>query len=139
MHASTISYPLALRLLDGVDDDRYIQAELRYRTGDPVAVTAVFDTAGHEPVPWVFARDLLSGGLDEPTGDGDIRVWPGLDGHGTRTVRFRLRSPDGDALLEAPAHAVEDFLIQTWSLVPTGAEGRLLGIDALLDSLLNRT
>lgn len=139
MNASTISYPLALRLLDDRNDERYIQAELRYCAADPLAVTAVFDTTASEPVPWIFARDLLSGGLDEPCGTGDIRVDPAVDPHGTPTVRIRLRSPDGDALLEAPASAVEDFLIQTWALVPTGAESRLLGIDAVLDSLLDRT
>ncbi len=139
MSASTISYPLALRLLDEGDDERYIQAELRYSVTDPLAVTAVFDTTAREPVPWVFARDLLSAGLDEPSGKGDINVWPALDPHGTPTVRLRLRSPDGDAVLEAPATAVEDFLIQTWTLVPTGIEGRLLSIDAVLDSLLDRT
>jgi hypothetical protein len=138
MHASTISYPLALRLLDGGEDDRYIQAELRYSATDPVAVTVVFDVTAPEPVPWVFARDLLSSGLDQPSGDGDIKIWPAIDSHGTPTVRVRLSSPDGDAVLEAPASAVEDFLIQTWTLVPTGVEGRLLSIDALLDSLLDR-
>lgn len=139
MHASTISYPLALRLLDEADDERYIQAELCYSVADPLAVTAVFDTTSRAPVPWVFARDLLGAGLDEPTGGGDIGIWPAIDADGVPTVRIRLRSPDGTAVLEAPASAVEEFLIQTWSLVPTGVEGRLLSIDALLDVLLDRT
>ena len=139
MHASTITYPLALRLLGDAEDERYIQAELRYSAEDPLAVTAVFDTTAREPVPWIFARDLLSAGLDQPSDTGDICIWPALDAHGTATIRIRLRSPDGDALLEAPASAVEDFLVQTWTLVPTGIEGRLLSIDALLDSLLDRT
>ncbi|TDE09265.1 SsgA family sporulation/cell division regulator [Jiangella asiatica] len=140
MHASTIRYPLALRLLDDADEgERYIQAELRYLADDPLAVTAVFDTTAREPVPWIFSRDLLGAGLDEPSGQGDITVWPALDPYGTPTVRIRLRSPEGDAVLEAPASAVEDFLIQTWTLVPRGLEGRLLSIDAVLDSLLDRT
>lgn len=139
MHASTISYPLALRLLDDTSDDRHIQAEFRYCAADPLAVTAVFDTAAREPVPWIFARDLLSAGLDEPSGHGDVAVWPAIDAHGMPTVRVRLRSPDGDAVLESPAADVEDFLIQSWALVPSGAEARLLSIDAVLDSLLDRT
>lgn len=138
MLASTISYPLALRLLDAAEE-RFIQAELRYSAADPLAVTAVFDTTAAEPVPWIFARDLLSNGLDEPSGGGDINIWPAVDAHGTAMVRIRLRSPDGHALLEAPASAVEDFLIKTWTLVPTGIEARLLSIDALLDTLLDRT
>ncbi|WP_026875991.1 SsgA family sporulation/cell division regulator [Jiangella gansuensis] len=140
MYSSTIRYPLALRLLDDADEgERYIQAQLCYTASDPLAVTAVFDTTAREPVPWIFARDLLGAGLDEPSGHGDITIWPALDAHGTPTVRIRLRSPEGDAALEAPASAVEDFLIQTWSLVPRGLEGHLLSIDAVLDSLLDRT
>jgi hypothetical protein len=139
MHASTISYPLVLRLLDDSDRQRYIQAELRYSIADPLAVLAVFDTAASEPVPWIFARDLLGAGLDRPSGRGDIRIWPAVDSNGVATVRIRLRSPDGDAILETPLSTVEEFLIQTWAMVPTGAESRLLHIDTLLNVLLDRT
>ncbi len=134
---STISCPMAVRLLDATDD-RYIQAELRYCPADPFAVTAIFDTAATEPVPWVFARDLLSNGLDGPSGSGDIGVWPAADSLGLPTVRIRLRSPDGDATLEVQACDIEDFLLQTWAIVPIGTESHVLSIDSLLDTLLNR-
>ena len=44
-------------------------------------MTASFHLAGG-PVRWTFGRDLLSGGLCEPTGDGDVHVWPCVNDQG---------------------------------------------------------
>ena len=63
MDGTTVSYPLALSLLSANGGEHPLAAELRYTTQDPLAVEALFDDGGDEPVRWVFARDLLSSDL----------------------------------------------------------------------------
>lgn len=47
-----------------------------------------------------------------------------------------LSSPDGDALLEAPAAQISAWLERTLRAVPPGSEAEALGIDAGLAELL---
>ncbi|HEX2363208.1 MAG TPA: SsgA family sporulation/cell division regulator [Jiangellaceae bacterium] len=136
MDGTTVSYPLALSLLSADGSEVILAAELRYTMHDPLAVEALFNDGGDEPVRWVFARDLLSAGLDHRFGDGDVVVWPTIDAEGTRAVHVRLRSPHGDALLEASADAVQAFLVATWALVPPGTEHEHLDVDNVLVALL---
>ena len=63
MDSTTVSYPLALSLLSADGAELPLAAELRYTSQDPLAVEALFDDGGDEPVRWVFARDLLSSDL----------------------------------------------------------------------------
>lgn len=110
-------------------------AELRYDATDPYAVDAVFQTGEPRGVRWVFARDLLSAGLAGPTGDGDVRVWPRVDADGA-AVLIELRSPDGRALLEAPAERLAAFLQSTYAIVPPGTESSHVDVDDLVNGLL---
>ncbi len=87
-------------------------------------------------VVWTFARELLFGGLYEPVGDGDVQVWPCLSENGSAVVIVELSSPEGMALIQAPARAVHDFLARTHEIVPVGEEGRHLPIDSLITRLL---
>ena len=57
-------------------------------------------------------------------------IWPTQDAQARPAVRLRLRSPSGDALLEAPADAVAEFLAATTRLVPPGTEHQHFDIDA---------
>jgi len=98
-------------------------------------ISAEFST-GAESVGWVFARDLLASGLYEPAGDGDVHVWPCLDVRGRAVVIFELCSPDGEALLQARADEVADFLQSTRDLVPQGSEGAHVDLDELVTRLL---
>jgi hypothetical protein len=139
MDGTTVSFPLALSLLSTDGGELPLAAELRYSAGDPLAVEALFDDGGEEPVRWVFARDLLSAGLDRRAGNGDVVVWPTNDADGTRAVHLRLRSPHGDALLEASANAIQAFLVATWRLVPPGTEHEYLDVDGVIDALLGES
>lgn len=138
MDGTTVSYPIALSLLSADGAELLLAAELRYSAGDPLAVEALFG-GGDEPVRWVFARDLLSSGLDRRTGDDDVVVWPTIDADGARVVHLRLRSPHGDALLEASADAIQAFLVATWRLVPPGTEHEHLDVDGALAALLGES
>ncbi|MEU6226361.1 SsgA family sporulation/cell division regulator [Streptomyces sp. NPDC047042] len=53
-----------------------LPAELRYRVTDPHAVGMSLGPLIGPRIPWVFARDLLAGGLRRPTGSGDVRGCP---------------------------------------------------------------
>ncbi|MGW0371890.1 SsgA family sporulation/cell division regulator [Streptomyces coeruleorubidus] len=79
-----------------------VPARLGYVTDDPYAVHVTFHIDSAHPVHWTFARDLLVEGVFRPCGRGDVRVWP-AKAEGRGVVLVALSSPDGDALLEAPA------------------------------------
>ena len=134
--SSTVSHKLALHLLSSEGDVLPLTAELHYSADDPIAVKACFDDGSPEPVRWVFARELLAEGMKELNGDGDVVIWPTIDTDGQAAVQLRLSSPHGDALLEASASEVEEFLAATWRLVPPGTEHRHIDVDDVITALL---
>jgi len=139
MDITTVSYKLALNLL-GADGAAFpLDAELRYSAADPLAVEALFDDGSADPIRWVFARDLLASGLHQRSGEGDVVIWPTTDADGRPAAHLRLHSPDGDALLEASAYAIEAFLAATRRLVPPGTEHEHLDVDSVLDALLGES
>ena len=108
-----------------------------WRPEDPLAVelhlTAQPD---HPALPrgrWVVLRDFLRYGLDEPTGDGEVRISP--DPARAR-VRLELARPGRDATVTVPRDTVLAFLEQTERSVPSGTERSEDAIDALLERLL---
>jgi hypothetical protein len=132
---TTVSCELHLRLIVSSESSLPVPAGLRYDTADPYAVHATFHTGADETVDWVFARDLLAEGLHRPTGTGDVRVWPSRS-HGQGVVCIALSSPEGEALLEAPARALESFLKRTDAAVPPGTEHRHFDLDRELSHIL---
>ncbi|HEY7044061.1 MAG TPA: SsgA family sporulation/cell division regulator [Nocardioidaceae bacterium] len=131
----SVSHPLTLELIDAHGRSTPLEAELCYDSFDPYAVAACFDT-GEACVRWVFARELLACGLYEPTGDGDVHVWPCLDASGRAVTIIELSSPDGEALMQARSDDVTNFLRRTESLVPSGTEGELVDVDDTIARLL---
>lgn len=136
MNDATISSELPLRLLSHKGGVLPLDAVIIYNTADPLAVSTLFDTGAEKPVRWTFARDLLSEGLHRRVGDGDMAVWPAVDDTGEPALNLRLSSPDGDALIEAPAGVVEDFLARTAEVVPFGDEELQTNVDAALEAIL---
>jgi len=112
-----------------------VPARLSYRTDDPYAVHVTFHIGSDHPVNWTFARELLVEGVLRPCGHGDVRVWP-TQVAGRSVVLMALSSPEGDALLEAPAAQVSAWLERTLRTVPPGSEAEQLGIDDGLAELL---
>ena len=131
----TVTRAMTLDLIDASGAATPLEAKLRYECADPYAISAEFST-GADSVGWVFARDLVAAGLYEPAGDGDVHVWPCLDARGRAVVIFELCSPDGEALLQARADEVADFLQSTRDLVPLGSEAAHLDLDELVTQLL---
>ena len=117
--------------------DVLLDATLRYDRDDPYAVHLSFPTSpGRDAIEWIFARSLVADGLSVPVGDGDVRIWPSpedLDG----PVYVELCSPSGRALFAVPRPVLAEFVGRSHALVPPGAEGAFLDLDAELDLLLS--
>ncbi|MFD8771882.1 SsgA family sporulation/cell division regulator [Streptomyces sp. NPDC059916] len=134
MH-TVVERELELRLVLSPERSIPVPARLTYRTDDPYAVHIAFHIGSEHPVNWTFARELLVEGVFRPCGHGDVRVWPTKVDRRS-VVLMALSSPDGDALLEAPAAAVSAWLERTLRVVPPGSESERLGIDDGLAELL---
>ncbi|MER7204888.1 sporulation protein SsgA [Streptomyces sp. CB01635] len=137
MH-TVVERELELRLVLSPERSIPVPARLTYRTDDPYAVHIAFHIGSENPVDWTFARELLVEGVFRPCGHGDVRVWPTKVDRRS-VVLMALSSPDGDALLEAPAAAVSSWLERTLRVVPPGSESERLGIDDGLAELLAPT
>jgi hypothetical protein len=137
------SSPVTLQLV-GPQSWTEVPALLCYDPTDPFAVRIAFGEVGEEKhlvdaddagIAWLVSRELLQSGLDRPSGDGDVRVWPA---HGATDVLFlHLRAPSGEALFELSRATVAAFLRQTETLVPTGSESGMLALDEELQTLLS--
>jgi hypothetical protein len=114
--------------------DARLEAELRYDPSDPLAVSLAIGTQCDEPVIWVFARDLLSAGIAGATGEGDITIEPANE-DGEQEIRITLAT-DCLATLLAPRDRVAEFLIETFTRVPSGAEFDTVDFDAEIAALL---
>ncbi|MET9252162.1 SsgA family sporulation/cell division regulator [Streptomyces sp. NPDC048182] len=138
MHpTAVVERELELRLILSPGESVPVAALLRYRADDPYAVHIAFHVDSRRPVHWTFARELLVEGVFRPCGHGDVRVWPSR-AEGRAVVLMALSSPDGDALLQAPAAQVSAWLERTLRAVPPGAEGGRLDLDDGLTDLLAR-
>src|SRR3954447_7927557 len=96
--SSGYSCPLTLQLISPRSPSE-ISALFSYDARDPYAVRITFGSARvKDAVTWLIGRELLRAGLDQPTGDGDVRVGPTA---ATSDVLFlHLRTPSGEALME---------------------------------------
>jgi hypothetical protein len=139
-HITEIERELELRLVLSPERSVPVAALLAYRTADPYAVHLTFHIDSVRPIRWSFARDILIDGVFRPSGHGDVRVWPvraeAGGGAASRSLMLALTSPDGDALLQAPADPVAAWLERTLRVVPPGSEGERLGLDEDLSQLL---
>ncbi|RKN39791.1 SsgA family sporulation/cell division regulator [Streptomyces hoynatensis] len=135
MH-TTIERELELQLVLTPARAIPVPARLAYHSGDPYAVHITFHIGSDVPVNWVFARDLLVDGAFRPTGDGDVRVWPAT-AEGRRVICLSLRSPDGEALLRAPATPLTAWVERILRLVPPGTEAERMDLSGGLCALLS--
>lgn len=110
---------------------------LSWRADDPLAVELTLVAQPDHPAlargRWVVLRDFVRYGLEEPTGDGEVRIRP--DDVRDR-VWFELARPGRAACVSVPRAVARDFLDRTERQVSTGAERSGAAIDALLDRLL---
>jgi hypothetical protein len=134
--STDITVRSAVPFISGETHSELLEGELVFDPTDPYAVVMNLE-AKSGTVVWTFARDLLADGLYQPSGSGDVQVWPCLSPSGDAVVIIELSSPDGLALLQAPSRAIHDFLVRTHQVVPEGEESTYLEMDALISQLLS--
>jgi hypothetical protein len=131
---AAVTQVVTLELIDTTGAATSLQTKLSYDPRDPFAVSATFLTVGGD-VRWTFGRDLLIGGLVEPTGDGDVHVWPCTDNDARPVVIIELCSPDGEALVQAQTSDIVAFVDRMTAAVPVGTEAANLDIDAAINAI----
>ncbi len=88
-------------------------------------------------IRWMFDRELLSRGLGEWVGSGDVRLGPvPRRDRGPRTTLLHLMARGTIVPAAFGTHALEGFLRATTQLVPLGREGRGIDWDGHLAALL---
>ena len=138
-HIATVTAEIELHLVVPGGPSLPVVADLRFDTNDPWAVRVAFQTGGEGDgiVEWMFARQLLTDGVTQACGEGDVRVWPAL--HGIEcVVNLAMTSPSGSALFEIDRDSLVEFLQQTYLAIPTGTEGDAVDLDNELALLLSR-
>lgn len=119
-------------LLDNPRQSGPVAVMLRYDTSDPLAVGLVFGVGDQPGITWVFARDLLSEGVREATGQGDVRVSPSS----WQTTDVELRSPEGTRSVRFYTDELQDFLQRTNAVCPPGSERCEKSLERMLQGLL---
>jgi hypothetical protein len=139
--SNTVSAELGLRLVTPSQTIVQVTGSLFYSRHDPYAVRIAFRVGLEEPVEWVFARDLLSRGIQGRQGIGDVQVWPSpgpTGGDPDTMLTIAVTSPYGQARFETPAGQVTDFLRRAYQIVPDGEESSHIDLDAELNDLLRQ-
>ncbi|MBO1332672.1 SsgA family sporulation/cell division regulator [Streptomyces sp. VRA16 Mangrove soil] len=126
--SDTVTFTAHVRSLDRPPIP--VLTELQYRISDPYAVRMSLGPPSGPRVPWVFARELLSNGLQHATGSGDVLVMP-AQGHHPDALHVILKNGPRTAVIELGATEVSDFLRRTFSLVPAGTESAHLNWDGI--------
>ena len=112
---------------------------LSWHQADPLAVRLRLSAhPDHPALPrgsWVVLRDFLRYGLEEPTGDGVVRLGP--DDLRDR-VWLELDRSGRPASVSVPRARVQAFLECTEQQVPSGEEASAPALEALLARLLSR-
>jgi hypothetical protein len=107
-----------------------------WHANDPLAVVLTLSAQpDHPSLPrgeWAVLRDFLRYGIEEPTGDGAVRIGPGGDGR----VVLELETGARRYTVNVPADVVCDFLDETETVVPAGDEASDEVMDALIARLL---
>ncbi|WP_162529860.1 SsgA family sporulation/cell division regulator [Nocardioides caldifontis] len=133
-HGAAIKQVVTLELVDAAGGVTPLETELGYDPRDPFAVSATFNTIAGD-VRWTFGRDLLIAGLYEPTGDGDVHVWPCMDNEGEPVIIIELCSPDGEALVQARTADITAFVERMTAAVAPGAEADFMDVDAAIAAI----
>lgn len=116
---------------------RNLDVELSYNPSDPIAVTAAFP-GEPAPVKWTWARDILISGMKEPTGDGDVHIYPSLDPNYPGLTVLDMASPNGEFTVLSETVSLAQFIGRTLQIVPQGAEEQFLNYDDELQALLSQ-
>jgi hypothetical protein len=109
---------------------------LSWRRDDPLAVVLTLAAQPDHPAlprgSWAVLRDFLRYGLEEPTGDGAVRIRPDGDGHAV----LELVGSHKPYAVRVARQVLADFLDATERVVPSGAAAEDEVMAALIERLL---
>jgi hypothetical protein len=109
---------------------------LSWRRLDPLAVHVTLAAEPDHPAlprgEWDVLRDFLRYGIEEPTGDGAVRIRPDRDS----MVALELVGEARSYTVHVPAEVLAEFLDETERIVPTGCEADEAVLDALIARLV---
>ena len=125
-----LAHPVSMHCIDRHGTTVDLTVRFEYDAADPFAVWICFPRG----IRWAMSRELLSRGMSDPAGDGDVHVEPAVDDWGRGIVRFEFSSPDGHLHAEATTRELYRFLTRTLAVVPFGTED--LDVDAIVGELL---
>src|SRR6202142_3147529 len=77
--STTVSAELDLVLVVPKHTTVPLVASLFYSGDDPYAVRMAFHVGTDEPVESIFARDLLTAGIESRQGEGEVQGWPSAE------------------------------------------------------------
>lgn len=112
-----------------------IEATFHYTEADPLAVWVEMRTPAGRTVTWAVSRDLLFDGTEEPSGMGDVRLWPSLVGT-RRVLHMRLEARGRSCLFEMDLAPLQEWLLETFELVHPGTELAQVEWDAVVAALV---
>ena len=95
--SQVLAQPISMHCVDQLGFSKSLETSFEYDPGDPYAVTIGFP-AGDDVIRWSFCRSLLSRGITDPVGEGDVQLWPSTDENGRSVVMLEFRSPSGHLL-----------------------------------------
>lgn len=131
-----LAQDLVLRCVDAQGDFSEVPAGFAYDPSEPYAVRVTLPWAGGT-LRWAICRSLVSRGLTDPVGEGDVQLRPSTDRAGSGVVVLDLWSHEGHVVAEVSTRALYRFLTRTLAAVPFGSEHEHLDIDALISELLS--
>jgi hypothetical protein len=134
MSSTTVSTDLIADLVVAGGPPLPVTSQFSFSRFDPYAVTLRFLVDGDQWVTWIFARELLEKGITSAQGEGDVQIWPG-ERDGARCVFLHTRSPHGAATFMLSLTVVVEFLLNTYSVVPSGTESDFVDLDAEIADL----
>jgi hypothetical protein len=126
---------LTLHCMDVHGHLRPLDASFAFDVADPYAVWITFHSPAGD-VRWGLSRHLIAEGLTEPTGEGDIQLWPSIDDDGHAIVMVEFCSPDGELVTHVRTAELQRFLNRTLRMVPLGGESEHMDVDRMISGLL---
>lgn len=112
-----------------------LEAEFHFTGVDPLVVSVELHIPEGPVVRWAISRDLLFDGTEEPSGMGDVRLWPSVVS-GRRVVFMRLEVQGTACLIEMDPGQLQEWLVETFELVHPGTEFEQVDWDATVAALI---
>ncbi|MFC3456271.1 SsgA family sporulation/cell division regulator [Amycolatopsis speibonae] len=114
-------------------EDVLVDVELCYDTCDPFAIKARFLRDTPQEIDWLFSRELLTAGLLQLSGEGDVRIGPSTSR--PDCLQVELETPEGAARFTAHAEDLKEFLDCSHAMVPRGDESLWIDFEVELGKL----